>query len=254
MGAGGQGSEADQPESVNQNKYISYAHAFKDHPGFNLMGFYDINTEKAFKASEAWNTDALAHWPIIADVIVIATPDATHYEQLLKATNRLEPDLVICEKPLCIDLEQAREIVQLHKDKNIPLMVDYTRRFIPELQELKHKKPKYGVCLYNRGLLHTGSHAIDFFNMLGLENYKLEEVKDDYRYWSIAVMFEDGNVWTEQRIKDDPVPEYYDNHMKYVVANAYGFLEGKEDLLCTGNDALKALERCFELIGERDGA
>lgn len=246
MGSGGQGSEADQPGSANQNKYLSYAHALRDHPGFNLMGFDDTDKEKSAKAASAWNACGLPHWPIVTEVIVIATPDSTHYEQLKKAA-QFQPELVICEKPLCTDLDQAREIVEMYKAKNISLMVDYTRRFIPELQALKNKEAQYGVCIYNRGLLHTGSHAVDFFEMLGVKKYKLEEATEDYRYWSIAVMFEDGTVWTEQRIKNDPVPEYYDLHMKYVVDNAYGFLEGKEELLCSGNDALKALKICFNL-------
>jgi hypothetical protein len=45
-----------------------------------------------------------------------------------------------------------------------------------------------------------------------------------------------------------PVPEYYDNHMKYVVDNAYNFLEGRESLKCTGEDALRSLEICYELM------
>ena len=43
------------------------------------------------------------------------------------------------------------------------------------------------------------------------------------------------------------VPDYYDFHTRYVIENAYNFLEGKEELLCTGEDALKALEIMEEL-------
>jgi hypothetical protein len=38
--------------------------------------------------------------------------------------------------------------------------------------------------------------------------------------------------------------------MKYVAENAYNFLEGKEELKCTGEMALKSLEMCFELMNK----
>lgn len=253
MGAGGQGSEADQPGSGNEHKIISYGHAFSAHPGFNLLGFYDIDREKAFKAADAWRSDALPHWPIIADVIVIATLDDTHYEQLLKAIDhRLPPDLVICEKPICTDLEQAREIVDLYSKKNIPLMVNYTRRFLPYYDHLKqYGKPIYGTCAFNRGWMHTATHAIDFFNMIGCDNYRMIEIPaDSYRVWDLKVYYKD-HVFSEVRTADMPVWDYYDKSHWYIAENAYNFLEGKEPIKCTGENALAALEKCFELMEGR---
>ena len=39
-----------------------------------------------------------------------------------------------------------------------------------------------------------------------------------------------------------PVPSYLDYGTRYLVDNAMKFLGGKEELKCTGIDALKALE------------
>lgn len=259
-GAGGQGALSDAPGSPNENKYISFAHAFCDHEGFELCGFYDKDGEKSVKAIEAW---AGAAYCCInhaiefdrIDIAVVATPDNSHYD-ILKQLAKHPLKLVICEKPLCTDLQQAREIVKLYKGKGIPLMVDYTRRFIPELQELKqrYETGEFGkiqeiTCAFNRGFIHTGSHLIDFIRwFFNGDLLHLKEAQNQgYRIWQIQLFFE-KYFWQEQRIGDMPVPSYYDKHMWYVAENAYNFLEGKEPLLCTAEDALKALEICFELM------
>ena len=255
IGAGGQGAMADAPGSGNEDKIISFAHAFKEHPGFNLMGFHDTDKEKAANAAIAWKTDYWSGYPIGADVIVIATPDEHHYEHLIKALNR-KPKLVITEKPLCTNLHQAREIVELYKAKNIPLMVNYTRRFLPYYEDLKqrHDAGDYGKIVsanivFNRGWEHTATHAIDFCEWLfnGQYNGKIMECEIDYRIWQIDLYFEKYH-WREERIGDQPVWDYYDRSHWYIVDNAFQFLEGNEPLKCTAEDALHALEICYELM------
>lgn len=254
IGAGGQGALADAPGSGNEDKIISYAHAIMEHPGFELCGFYDDDEEKGIKAIETWTGAAYCcinhaiEFDRI-DVAIVATPDETHYD-ILKQLANYPLKLVICEKPICTDLQQAREIVAQYKEKGIPLMVDYTRRFIPELQELKQRKPIFGICNFNRGWLHTASHGIDFFDMLGLKDYEIIESKSKSRVWTLAVTFEGYGMWREQRIGDMPVPEYYSNHMMYVANNAYNFLEGKEPLKCDGETALRTLEITYKLMEE----
>jgi hypothetical protein len=124
------------------------------------------------------------------------------------------------------------------------MLVGYTRRFIPELQELKkHGRALYGEALFNRGWLHTGTHAIDFFKMLECTECSYNHIEDNLiRVWDIMIKFEDGYIFREHRIGDMPVPDYYDHHARYVIDNAYNFLEGKEELKCTMYDGLKALE------------
>jgi hypothetical protein len=250
IGAGGQGAVADAPGSQDENKIISYAHAFKDHNGFRLLGFKDSDMHKAAEAAIAWKTDYWSTWAgaIESYIVVVSTPDNTHYE-ILKQLANYPLKLVICEKPICSDLQQAKEIVELYKSKGIPLMCDYTRRFIPELQTLKqYGLPELAICEFNRGFLHSGSHAVDMFNMLEAKNIRLIEVPlESERIWKINLYWKDRH-WQEKRIGDDPVPSYYDMHMKYVVENVYNFLEGKEELKCTGEMALKSLEMCFKLM------
>lgn len=254
MGAGGQGASADDPKS---KKIISFAHAFKKHPGFGTVTFYDKDSQKAADAALKWNcawhNDLKWHLKYCKpDVVCITTPDDTHYE-VLKQVADYPPKLVICEKPLCTDFMQGREIVELYEEKNIPILVNYTRRFLPYYKILKDRydsgelgKLLFVYLIFNRGWEHTASHAFDFLNWLtGNEKHIFMEanyVKADYRIWQLNLFFEHDH-WREERIGDMPVWGYYDFSHWYVVDNAYAFLNGAADLKCTANDAQKAIEQ-----------
>ncbi|MFA6282144.1 MAG: Gfo/Idh/MocA family oxidoreductase, partial [Candidatus Omnitrophota bacterium] len=139
IGAGGQGALADAPGSGNEDKIVSFAHVCKEHPGFYINGFIDNNIEKANAATKVWGGHIFSsiknafgvskmetYGPI--NVAIVTVPDDTHYE-VLKELAEYPLKLVIVEKPICNDLIQAREIVELYKAKGTPLMVNYTRRF-----------------------------------------------------------------------------------------------------------------------------
>ena len=196
-----------------------------------------------------------------ADVAVVTTPDNAHYD-VLKQLAEYPLKLVICEKPLCTDLQQAREIVELYKAKGIPLMVNYTRRFLPYYQKWKQRfdseelgKFLFGYNYFNRGWIHTATHCIDMVLWFkgNMDDFYIYECPDaDFRIWDTAMFFEKGEHFRETRIGNMPVWEYYDKAHWYVIKNAYNFLEGKEPLKCTGEDGLRALEICFELMEGRN--
>ena len=262
---GGQGSEADQPGNGNEYKIISFTHAFKLHPGFTNPILYDIDPAKAEKAAKAWNTHKTNDYVFALgfqrfDVAIVATPDDTHCE-ILKTLAKHQLKLVICEKPLCTDLREAREIVELYRAKNIPLMVNYTRRFTPKYQEMKrfydmgvYGKAEGAHLLFNRGWIHSATHGMDLFNWFFGDSIrpKIEYVGFEVpRRWLLSICFE-KYFWSEIRQNEQPVSNIFDNTAWYLTENAYNFLDGKEPLKCTGDDALKALEKCFELMaGEK---
>lgn len=251
VGLGGQGLGADLPGSGNEHKIISFTKAFSLHEGFEIIEACDPDEEKRNLAEKYYGIKTytkLRECKEQFDVAVVATPDNYHYSILMQLAER-KPKLVICEKPICEDLKQAKTIVELYKSKGITLMINYTRRFLPYYDYLKQcGKPIYATCMYNRGLLHTGSHAVDFFNMIGVDNFKLIEIPiEEYRVWDIKVYYE-HHVFSEIRTGDMPVWKYYDKTHWHIIENAYNFLEGKEPLKCTGEQALQALEICYKLM------
>jgi predicted dehydrogenase len=69
------------------------------------------------------------------DAVVIASPNDTHYEL---ARGALERGLhVLCEKPLTLDLDQARTLAAMARASGATTMVPFTYRFMPTNQWVK---------------------------------------------------------------------------------------------------------------------
>lgn len=74
--------------------------------------------------------------------VYIATPNILHYEQARKAL--LAGKNVICEKPFCARADQARELVELAKEKRLFLVDAVPTTFLPNFRILKRELPKIG--------------------------------------------------------------------------------------------------------------
>lgn len=261
IGLGNMGFGNDLEGTGNEHKVISYAKALKEREDLFDVYIYDKDKSKIAQAVDVYNFKSCAKG-LKVDIVIIATPDDTHAGELLEVLRyKHKPKLVICEKPLCQTYKQAKEIVKMYEEKNIPLLVDYTRRFIPEIRELKEMyengilgELKLMKLQFNRGLLHTGTHALDFmiwFTEKTLFNYSDCELInfgsiENYRIWNIQMYFE-NTYWQEQRTCNAPVNSRYDFHTRYVLNNAINFLNGKEQLYCTGRDALESLKMMEEI-------
>lgn len=169
IGAGKIGAEFDTPKS---DKILTHAHAFLNHPETILGGFCDIVKEKAVHAAAIWGGEAyeqLRDALCCADIVICCAPDQLH-GRILKEIAQYRPKLVIAEKPVAVSVGEAAEIQQLYQGK-IPMMVNYSRRYIKEYSGLQQKLKEYGSFLkgigyYGKGLLHNGSHLIDLLQFL----------------------------------------------------------------------------------------
>ncbi len=187
----GAGNIASGYDEISSDMFLTHAHAFKIHEGFNLVGFVDNNKEKANSAAKKWKTRAFYtlesafEFNSRIDVYCIAVPDNLHYD-FLKRVYDLNPKLVFSEKPLTQTLSESLEIKDLYEKKQIPLMVNFKRSFIPEFIQLGNeiKEGKFGVfwdCFgyYNRGFRHNGSHLLDLFvRMTGINDLTLTHLID----------------------------------------------------------------------------
>lgn len=70
------------------------------------------------------------------DLAIISTPIQYHTEQICYSLNR--DSHVLCEKPLCATIEEAKEIIKIEKSKNKIVAIGYQWSFSEAIQELKH--------------------------------------------------------------------------------------------------------------------
>lgn len=174
VGAGNIGAFFDTSES---EEILTHAHAFTNHGEFNLIGFFDTDIKKAQKAAELWGCKAFGNIDDCfnsesIDIVSIATPDECHYS-ILKEISKLPLKIVFVEKPITKTISEAKEIIQIFKDSNIDIIVNYSRRFVPEFDKIKNDiaSGNYGEYLtgtgyYGKGIIHNGSHLIDLLRYL----------------------------------------------------------------------------------------
>jgi predicted dehydrogenase len=192
VGAGKIGAFFDCPGS---NAVLTHAHAFSSHPRFELAGFVDRDAGRARKAAAIWGGRAGKLEEFLrdgVDIVSLAVPDNLHY-QYLKQLADAPLKLIFTEKPLAGTLKQAKELLGQYQKNNLPVCVNYRRRFVPEFKELAQnaRSGKFGKLLagtgyYGKGLLHNGSHLIDLLHFMGEEvsgcrifNIDRDHFKDD---------------------------------------------------------------------------
>lgn len=116
--------------------------------GIRLAAVYSRSEEKGRTLAAEYGADKvyIDMDAFLADeevnVVYIATPNLLHYEQTKKAL--LAGKNVICEKPFCTKAEQARELVDLAKEKKLFLVDAVPTAFLPNFEVLKRELPKIG--------------------------------------------------------------------------------------------------------------
>lgn len=167
IGAGNIAANYDNPTDEH---LLTHAHAISHSTHFNLIGFYDVNQEAARKAAAKWNCSWFQDMNTAissANVVCIAVPDIYHYSVLRQCLEQTSVEAVIVEKPYMATLSEGCNIQELLNKCSIPVILNYSRRFMPEFGELKRWIDDAagnlicGNCFYGKGTLHNGSHLID---------------------------------------------------------------------------------------------
>ncbi len=109
---------------------------------------------KAYFGDTPWN-DILRDIPDL-DVIAVATPDNLHTEVILAA---LEKGVhVMTEKPMCLSIHEADQIIELAQKKNRVVAVDMHKRYDPDHLRIRDDiqkrigAPLYGVAVLEEPL------------------------------------------------------------------------------------------------------
>jgi predicted dehydrogenase len=100
--------------------------------------------------AEPW-MDVLRDVPDL-DVMAVATPDPLHTPVILAALR--QGAHVITEKPMCLSIQEADQIVELAVAKNLIVSVDMHKRFDPDHLRIRHEiKTRIGDPLYGLAYL-----------------------------------------------------------------------------------------------------
>jgi predicted dehydrogenase len=170
IGCGGMGYQNDFGEPAKGR--CSHFRAFHQSSRSKLVGVVDVNGEVLRQIEEKHNVatySKLNQVPDSPDVVIVATPDESHYAVLMQALT-LQPKIVLCEKPLARTSMQINEILKAYGDANVPLFLNYYRRYHPAYKALYALLQSKALgqldsvtCYYSRGLLHNGIHYFDLF-------------------------------------------------------------------------------------------
>lgn len=111
---------------------------------------------KAFAGGKPWR-DILREFPSL-DVMAVATPDPLHGEVILAALNAGVH--VITEKPMCLDIAEADQIIELARRKNRIVAVDMHKRYDPDHVRIREEiRQRIGAPLYGAAYLEEPLHV-----------------------------------------------------------------------------------------------
>lgn len=223
IGAGNIGAFFDTPESPH---VLTHAHAYQQHPSFELVGFVDSDHEKACRAAAVWGGRAyrtleellaLGH----IDVVSVCAPTETRMQMLSQISGaRLRGGII--EKPLASSIADAQTLALNPYYTDRPFLFNFKRRFLPEFRKLQedisggvYGDLLSGRVLYGKGLNNNGVHVLDTLRFMGIN---LEEIRS-------TLVREDPGVSDPSYEVTFGLPSGGTLHMQVIPANLYKVFE-----------------------------
>lgn len=115
----------------------------KEIPGYEVVGFYDPDDKNAHKAETDFGVkrfDSAKRLIDACDALDIVSPTTTHFQIATEAIKQFKH--IFIEKPLCTDLEEAKQLVALVDEARVKAMVGHVERFNPAILSLNKKTIK----------------------------------------------------------------------------------------------------------------
>lgn len=156
----------------------SHAAAWTNHPGVRLGGLVDPDPARLAEASTRWRAPGFETLDrmlatVRPEIVSVASPDESHAAILDQVLEAPSVQAVLAEKPLALDVDEARRLVAKARDRGVVLAVNYVRRFAPSHRQLERwlaGKPLGRIELvrgsYVRGIKHNGTHWLDLVRFL----------------------------------------------------------------------------------------
>jgi predicted dehydrogenase len=219
-------------EASDDSLILTHASAYHHHAGFELVAAVDPDPEPRERFVRKFGLPAYAdlkslisgHRP---EVFSLCVPTPQHGE-VFQEIIPCGPLAVLCEKPIALGLPEAREMVRLAEAQQVALLINYIRRFEPGGAALKEaiRRREFGdiykgVAWYSKGIIHNGSHYLDFLRFL------LGEVT------GLQVLAA-GREWPGQDPEPDVCLHFGEIPIYFLAAREEGFSAGSIDLVGTG--------------------
>lgn len=128
---------------------------------FELVGFYDADSESAKKASDEFEVKAFEDVDSLiqeVDVIDIVTPTLSHFDCAVKAIKSSKH--IFIEKPITNTVEEARKLIDLAEEANVKVQVGHVERFNPAYTATKE---------YIKHPMFIETHRLAQFNPRGTD-------------------------------------------------------------------------------------
>ncbi len=156
----------------------THAQAVIGAPEFRLVAVGDADAARANAFAARWNAPDVCTVDELAaaglDLVVVATPDASHAADLAELmAGPSPPRLIVMEKPLCVTADELASCEGLARQSRTAVVINHPRRFAPahravrDLVAARQLGPVVGVrWVYYGGWLHIGVHVVDTLRML----------------------------------------------------------------------------------------
>lgn len=117
-----------------------HAKTYAEYEKSELVVICDINKEKAQNLASKYRCKYTADIDLLAEdsqlqAVSVVTPDFAHYEPVMKMLEVGKN--VLCEKPLAMNVEEAKKMVERAREKKCWLMVDFQNRWNPIFLQAK---------------------------------------------------------------------------------------------------------------------
>lgn len=141
---------------------IHHARVYSELANTKLLGLVDINETIGKSLSERFNTNFFTDYRALIDhgveAVNIAVPTSLHYPLAMEFLDR--GIHVLVEKPITVDLIQAKSLVDISKKKNRILQVGHLERFNPAIRKLRSVMGR-PVFLESQRLSYPTSRNLD---------------------------------------------------------------------------------------------
>jgi len=182
----------------NPKKLLTYYSTINSNKFYKLIAVCDPSIKKKKLVNKSinffLNVKELLNCSPDVNVAVISSSTSSHYRVLMQVL-KSEVQYIICEKPFVLDIKKAKKIIKLIKKNKKKIIINYSRRFSPEIIYLvsKIKNNFFGniervSITTSRGLINNGCHYIDLIRMIFGDNinvldkdlYKSKYIKNDF--------------------------------------------------------------------------